>query len=260
MTAAHSADDVRVPPSVPLAQLVPVAVTMLLLLLVALGAGLSSPWELSAAQAPESVTVPTPTVTIEPPPTPPPGEEPSEMSTMTRITLLGVGLLAAAIAVYLLVLAARRAYQATLDRRARPEVVRSAGDAATPGAVTVVPELRTGVDEAIGRLRGATSSTDAVIAAWLALEESAEASGAPRTAAQTPTELTVAVLDTTPAPAGAVTRLLHLYHLARFTDTPLTLHDVADAHRALEELAGALDHPAGRTASAGAVPAVEPTA
>ena len=221
----------------------PLALTMLLLLLVTLGASLTTPWELSGGRAQEPLPLPAPIETLTPPPAPLPVEEPGEMSTATKTALLVGGLLSAAIVVYLLVRAARRLRHAMLDRRSRPEGERSAGHATMPGAVTVVPGLRTGVEQAIGRLRGATTSTDAVIAAWLALEEAAEASGAPRTAAQTPTELTVAVLETTPAPPEAITRLLHLYHLARFTDTPLTPHDVADAQHSLDALAGALSRP-----------------
>ena len=221
----------------------PLALTMLLLLLVALGASLTSPWELSGGGAQEPLPLPAPIETVDPPPAPLPVEEPGEMSTATKTTLLVVGLLSAVIAAYLLVRATRRLRQAMLDRRSRPEGERSPGTGASPGAVTVVPELRTGVEQALGRLRGATTSTDAVIAAWLALEDAAAASGAPRTAAQTPTELTVAVLRTTPAPPEAVTRLLHLYHLARFTGTPLTTQDVAEAQHSLDALAGALSRP-----------------
>lgn len=234
----------------------PLALTMVLLLLVALGASLTSPWELSGAGTPEPLPLPAPIETVDPPPAPLPVQEPAEMTTATKITLLVVGLLSALIAVYLLVRAARRLRQAMLDRRSRPEEERSPGTGASPGTVTTVPELRTGIEQAIGRLRGATTSTDAVIAAWLALEDAAEASGTPRTAAQTPTELTVAVLHTTPAPPEAVTRLLHLYHLARFTDTPLTTLDVAEAQHSLDALAGALSRP---TAPAPTVDVTTPT-
>ncbi|MEP7765998.1 DUF4129 domain-containing protein [Sanguibacter sp. 25GB23B1] len=222
---------------------VPLLLTVLLLLLVLAGATLSSPWELSGGGRQEPLPLPAPTETVAPPPVPLPQEEPSELPTAARVALLVLtGLLATAIAAYLVYRAVRKARQTALARRSRPRTERSPGDTAGHGTVTVVPDLRTGVETATARLRGATSSTDAIIAAWLALEESAEASGAPRTAAQTPTELTVAVLETTHAPPETIERLLRLYHLARFTQTPLTPADVAAADDCLADLTRAFAH------------------
>lgn len=230
------ADHTRESPTLPL---VPLLTTVLLLLLVLVGSTLSSPWELSGGGSQEPLPLPTAIETLEPPPPPITVDEGSELPSAARTALLVIaGLLATAIAAYLVYRAVRKVRQTALTRRARPRTERSPGDTAGH-EVTVVPELRTGIETATARLRGATSSTDAVIAAWLALEESAEASGAPRTAAQTPTELTVAVLETTDAPPESTRRLLRLYHLARFTDTPLTPADVTEADACLADLARA---------------------
>jgi hypothetical protein len=75
-----------------------------------------------------------------------------------------------------------------------------------------------------------------VVAAWVALESAAEASGTERTPAQTPTEFTVEVLGTTPASPDAVQTLLRLYHRARFTDHRITPEEGATAAEALERL------------------------
>lgn len=219
--------------------LVPLLVTVLLILLVLVGSALSSPWELSGGGAQQPLPTPAPIETVEPPPPPLTVDEGSDLPPAARTALLVLaGLLATAIAAYLVYRAVRKVRQTALTRRVPPRTERSPGDT-TGHEVTVVPELRTGIETATARLRGATSSTDAVIAAWLALEETAEASGAPRTAAQTPTELTVAVLETIDAPPQSIERLLRLYHLARFTDTPLTPTDVTDADDCLADLARA---------------------
>ena len=63
---------------------------------------------------------------------------------------------------------------------------------------------------------------DAVIAAWVALEASAERSGLVRDRAQTATEFTVEVLDATRADPGATRALLDLYLAARYSEHVLT--------------------------------------
>lgn len=234
-------DDLRAPRQT--APTVPLALTLLLLLLVALGATLTTPWETTGGGPSPTLPPPVPIETVSPPPTTPSTPETTEISpTVKVVTLVLTCLVATALAAYLLYRGVRRLRQAELPRRTRPQTARSAGEELGDGTVTTVPDMRTGVDEAIGRLQGATTSEDAIIAAWLALEESAEAAGAPRTAAQTPTELTVAVLDTTPAPPETVGKLLRLYHLARFTSTPLTEKHVAEAQACLDDLARTL-HP-----------------
>lgn len=104
-----------------------------------------------------------------------------------------------------------------------------------------VPVLRRGVAEAQRSLRAIGRPVDAVVAAWVALETAAEASGVVRRPAQTPTEFTVAVLHRTQADPAAVRELLSLYHLARFSDRPIGPSQVEDASRCLGALATAFD-------------------
>ncbi|WP_454043908.1 DUF4129 domain-containing protein [Cellulosimicrobium sp. Marseille-Q8652] len=78
---------------------------------------------------------------------------------------------------------------------------------------------------------------DAVIAAWVSLEDAAALAGAHRDPAQTPTEFTVAVLDRTPADPGAVATLRGLYHRARFRGADIDAGDVRAARAALRRLA-----------------------
>ena len=78
---------------------------------------------------------------------------------------------------------------------------------------------------------------DAVIAAWLSLEDAAAESGVRRHPAQTPTEFTLAILRSTRADADATRELLALYHLARFSTHPVTADHVERAWRCLGAIA-----------------------
>ncbi|PFG33159.1 DUF4129 domain-containing protein [Sanguibacter antarcticus] len=221
--------------------LTPLLLTPLLILLILIGSALSTPWQTDRTTASDPVPRPTPTENATPPRTPPPTSETDDppLDPTTTLLILGTALTAAIIA-YLLYRTVKKIRHTTLPQQGRPHTARSPGDTTEHAAVTTTPELRTGIETATARLHGATTSTDAIIAAWLALEEAAEAAGTTHTAAQTPTELTVAVLTTTPASPETITNLLHLYHRARFTTTPLTPHDVVDAHTYLADLAHAL--------------------
>ncbi|MFC7622981.1 DUF4129 domain-containing protein [Microlunatus sp. GCM10028923] len=100
-----------------------------------------------------------------------------------------------------------------------------------------LPVLRRGAAAAARLLDRIADPNDAIIRAWLALEEAAEASGVPREQSETPTEFTVDVLDRTPAPPEPVQRLLRLYLAARFGSAPATAEDVRHAKQALFALA-----------------------
>ena len=92
-----------------------------------------------------------------------------------------------------------------------------------------LPPLLAGVARAQRSLRGAASSEDAIIAAWLAVEQGAQASGVQRHPAQTPTEFTVAVLASTGADPAAIEGLRDLYLRARFSAHPTGSAQIAAA-------------------------------
>ncbi len=102
-----------------------------------------------------------------------------------------------------------------------------------------LPTLEAGVVAARQHLDGPVDASDAIIAAWLSLETAAEASGVGRRPAQTPSEFTVAVLESTPADPDAIAALLAIYHRARFSGHPADAADVAEARRHLGTLAAA---------------------
>jgi hypothetical protein len=107
------------------------------------------------------------------------------------------------------------------------------GQPAEPSA----PAVQEGVARAQHLLDTVADPTDAVLAAWVALERAAERSGVARRPADTPTEFTARVLGGTPADAAAVGALLGLYHRARFSATGVGSAAVAEARACLDVLA-----------------------
>lgn len=96
------------------------------------------------------------------------------------------------------------------------------GEAADPDKQVLLPLMHQATQMGQGYLRSATSSKDAIIAAWLGLEHAAKEAGSVRDPAQTPTEFTLQVLADTPATPGAIQELLVLYQQARFTNSALS--------------------------------------
>jgi hypothetical protein len=100
-----------------------------------------------------------------------------------------------------------------------------------------IPVLLRGVSAARELLTRFAEPSDAVVAAWLALEDAADRSGVHRRPSATPTEFTFAVLAATPAPPAATRELLDLYRAARFSTHPVTAADVKRAAGCLAAIA-----------------------
>ena len=79
--------------------------------------------------------------------------------------------------------------------------------------------------------------TDAIVRAWLGLQDTAAESGIVRGPAETPTEFTSRILGRVFADDRAVRTLLRLYLRSRFGDHPATATDVQAAREALQALA-----------------------
>jgi hypothetical protein len=122
-----------------------------------------------------------------------------------------------------------------------PELARSSVHAATQHVVESDPEpepvkLLTGIELALVVLDQEREPADAVVRAWLGLQETAEESGILRRAAETPTEFTSRILSGAFVDDQAVSTLLRLYLRTRFGDHPVTAQDVADVRDALQLL------------------------
>lgn len=97
--------------------------------------------------------------------------------------------------------------------------------------------VQRGLERALHELAADREPTDAIVAAWLGLQDTAQESGLVRGAAETATEFTTRLLTRVHADGQAARALLALYLRVRFGDHPATAQDVAGARAALESLA-----------------------
>lgn len=213
-------------------------------LLALVAAGVGGPWTITdrlglvagSPVPPDAPPVPigNPFENVTPPP--PRDQPPPDLSWLENV-LLALGIAAAAAGLGALAWLIWRRFQAL---RPDPD-----GEPVPEGLLTTsqqkpepqLPALRRGAAAAGALLDRISDPTDAIIRAWLALEEAAEASGVIREPSETPTEFTVDVLERTPAAPEPVRRLLKLYLHARFATEPASAEDVREAKRCLFALA-----------------------
>ncbi len=212
-------------------------------LLALIAAGVGGPWTVTdrlglimGTPAPVSappVPISNPFASATPPPRD--TQPPLDLSWLNNV-LLALAIAAGVAGLGLLAWLIWRRYQALRpdpEEEPVPEGVLSASQQKQPE----LPALRRGAAAAGHLLDRITDPTDAIIRAWLALEEAAETSGVVREPSETPTEFTVDVLNRTPAEPAPVRRLLRLYLHARFAAEPSTAEDVREAKRCLFALA-----------------------
>lgn len=209
------------------------------LLLAVLGAAAGGSWELEERNFGGTVDRPPPT--LPPAPTPAPLDA-APTTGDSSLDWSWVGAVGVTLAVVLAGLALWWSWR-RLRRHGVPRRPPVHDSQAVPTAAVEpeLPVLRRGVTAAQQFLAEIPGPSDAVIAAWVALEDAATASGVRRAPSQTPTEFTVAVLDRTDADPAATAELLALYHRARFSGQPIGAGDVARAARCLGRLAASWD-------------------
>lgn len=224
-------------------RVVPVTLAVLVLLLAVLGAGLRGPWTADppGAVLPEAGTPPPVTVTETdeaplpeqaPVPTAPPLAGIPAWASDTVLALAVAALLG------LVVLGAWWLWQRRHGLRS--DVLRAEATGAVTDLVAgedeEVPDLAPALRRAAAALGTGAAPGDAIVAAWVALEETAAASGAARSAADTPTEFTTRLLRRTAADPDAVARLREIYRAARFGSHAPNDDDVAAAAEALARI------------------------
>ena len=99
-----------------------------------------------------------------------------------------------------------------------------------------LPVLHRGLLRASDVLESEREPRDAIVRAWLGLQEAAEDSGLSRRPAETPTEFTTRVFASVHADRAAAAALLEVYLRVRFRATPATPADVAVAREAIDRL------------------------
>jgi len=165
---------------------------------------------------------------------------------LVMIVLAVIGALLAALVLYLVL----RVIRARL-RRAHPPALGSLEPAEIETSAVVedeadaaAPVMRHGLQLALDALEEEREPSDAVVRAWLGLQEAAEISGVQRRAAETPTEFTTRVLTRVHADGGAARELVDVYQSVRFGGHPITSRDVALAHDAVTRLLASWHEPA----------------
>lgn len=225
---------------------VPAALAGGLVVLAVLGAALAGPLDLRTvdrdgtgpdlrATAPPVSQPPLPTSSVQGPP-PVPGATEIAPWVLVVVGLVVVGLLGAALVAVLRRLAESRGTTPPEDDRAVAPG-EDPGARVDDGALAV---LREGVRAASRELDDDVPPGDAVVAAWVAVERAAAATGVERDRAQTATELALAVLGATRADPGATRELLGLYLAARYGAEPVSVPDVARARALLAVVAQGL--------------------
>jgi hypothetical protein len=180
-----------------------------------------------------------------------PADRPETSFDLITWIVVALSIAGALFLLYLVVLLARRVMRSLATAEDDDEPDPLAPGAATTGtpAALALPQLQDAVDTALAHVDAAATSHDAVVAAWVALEDAAAEHGTTRAPAQTATEFTAllltAQLSTTPGRGGRavsadVDTLRRLYQRARFTDRPVGADAVRDARSALSHIARAL--------------------
>ncbi|GAA2752957.1 DUF4129 domain-containing protein [Amnibacterium kyonggiense] len=152
-------------------------------------------------------------------------------STIGTIILVLAALVGLAIAFLLI----RLILSAVRGRRKRIGLRGTAALDAEP-QVADAPTVLRGIAAALAAFDEDREPSDAVIRAWLGLQQAAEDAGLARSPAETPTEFTGRVLSRTGADRAASRTLLGLYLRARFGDGVVAAADASAAQQALRVL------------------------
>ncbi|MCJ1712952.1 DUF4129 domain-containing protein [Curtobacterium sp. VKM Ac-2922] len=125
-------------------------------------------------------------------------------------------------------------------RRVRPDQIDvgalAVDVAVDPSAAVGLAHIRRGIGRALDELSEPRDPSDAVTAAWLGLQESAEDAGFHRGAAETPTEFTTRILRQLDVDETALATLRRCYLAVRFGGVPATAADVQAVRDALQTL------------------------
>lgn len=194
----------------------------------------STPEPLPAEPLPEISATPSPTPTLPP--------EPSIVAGVLGAIMLAVLILLGLVGVVLLILWAVRALirawrNRPLQRRDGDSVgfaMAEAPSVADPHVITTV--IQRGIAGALQQIDSRPVPTDAIIAAWMGLEESAADAGLTRGRSETPGEFTVRIITWRTGISADAKILLRLYERVRFGGHVADEEDRATARAALRSI------------------------
>ncbi|UJP10787.1 DUF4129 domain-containing protein [Microbacterium sp. KUDC0406] len=187
---------------------------------------------------------PLPEVSQAPPsgtPTPLPQPERDDLLATIIAVILAVilCLVVLALVVLLLIVIIRRLRELwrgrPLRQRAGADLDEQPAAAAAPVIVDAVV-IRRGIAEAIRVIGGSSDPADAIIAAWVGLEQTAADSGVARAASETPREFTLRIIARRAATEQDVVALVDLYEKVRFGGHSADDGDRRTARTLLERL------------------------
>jgi Tfp pilus assembly protein PilX len=158
---------------------------------------------------------------------------PAAHSVVPLIVAIILGLLALAVLTYIAVLLVRRRFWLGFRRT-------QAGFAVEPAEADDESDLREAVESGRSALRRFGDAKAAIIACYVAMEESLAQAGTARAVADTPDELLARASGSGLVRTGAAARLTALFYEARFSSHPMPLAQRDEAQRALAELAESL--------------------
>lgn len=175
-----------------------------------------------------------------------PRPHPGGLPLTVVIVLVILGVLAAALLIYLLVRFGRVPRLGRRRWRGRPADFPQEAEAADDEA-----DLREAVESGHSALRRVDDTRAAIIACYAAMEESLAQAGTVRAAADTPDELLARAASQGLVSGGSAARLTTLFYEARFSSHPMPGELRDDAERALGELAAGLGTEPADVAGAG---------
>jgi hypothetical protein len=151
------------------------------------------------------------------------------------IVIIILGVLVAAVLVYFIVVLMRGQFWLGFRRG-------TAGTAIEPAEAEDESDLLEAVESGRSALRQFDDARAAIIACYVAMEQSLDRAGAARVVADTPDELLARAVSQGLVQGDAAARLTVLFYEARFSTHPMPFTKRDEAQQALSELAASLAH------------------
>ena len=176
-----------------------------------------TPPDLAPAEG-EAFEIPAATMSPDPSPTPPAEPATDIASVVLGVVFVLFGIAVAALIVFFVVRALMRLWR---DRPLRTREGDDIGFAVTAPdesgeSDAAAPAIRRGIDGALRSIDERAEPGDAIVAAWVGLEESAADAGLTRGRSETPAEFALRIITRRAGITDAATTLLQLYERVRF--------------------------------------------